>query len=121
MRSKYKKFSEKDREEYVKEFLQLKKQTGMSKHRYAIEHEIPVSTFKRWVKLYLEYLEELVPATVEEQTGSFIMISGEEEQMIVTDLTSADQNKEIRLRYKDAILEFSREQLREVMEIMRLW
>lgn len=122
MRSKYRKFSEKDREEYVKEFLELKKQTGISKHRYATEHEIPASTFKRWVKLYLEYLAELVPVTVEEQTGSFIMISGEEEnQMIVTDMSSAAQDKEIRLRYKDAILEFNREQLREVMEIMRLW
>ena len=46
MRSKYRKFSEKDREEYVKEFLELKKQTGISKHRYATEHEIPASTFK---------------------------------------------------------------------------
>ena len=41
--------------------------------------------------------------------------------MIVTDMSSAVQDKEIRLRYKDAILEFNREQLREVMEIMRLW
>ena len=122
MRSKYKKFSERDREAYAKEFAELKKQTGISKYKYAIDHEIPVSTFKRWVKLYQEYMAELVPATVEEQPGSFIMISdAEEKPMIVTDIYSADQDKEIRLRYKDAILEFNREQLREVMEIMRLW
>ncbi len=122
MRTTYKKYSEKDREEYVKEFLRLKKQTGITKHRYAIEHEIPVSTFKRWVKLYLEYMDELALMPVENSEGGFIMLSGEEDsQSTVTECTAVDQGSEIRLQFKGAILEFHPEQLREVMEILRLW
>lgn len=120
MRSKYKKFTEKERENYIREFLRLKERIGISKTKYAKEHEIPVSTFKRWLKLYDDYLNEcaVVPAV----NGSFIMISGNENP--VTDLNELSQDNEkntIRLRYKDAVLELPSDQLHRVMEIIRLW
>ena len=121
MRSKYKKFTEKDRENYIKEFLRLKERTGISKARYAREHEIPVSTFKRWLELYDEYLNEC--AVVPVAGGSFIMISGGDESTIseISEYSSLSDRSTIRLRYKEAVLEMTSDKLPEVMEIMRLW
>ena len=50
------------------------------------------------------------------------MISEEEKTAgEIVDYDPAEKAREIRLRYKDAVLEFEASQLREVMEILRSW
>lgn len=122
MRGQYKKYTPADKETYVKEYLRLEQQTGIRRSRYANEHEIAVSTFKRWVNQYLQFVNENNVIPAENATGSFIVISTDDKA--ATDITVYDQRdheKEIRLHYKDAVLEFTSDQLHEVMEILRLW
>jgi hypothetical protein len=57
-----------------------------------------------------------------ERSGSFIMISADSKPAAVPAVYEpASEKHEIRLRYKDTVLEFQSDQLREVMEILRLW
>ena len=120
---KYKKFTPEDKESYVKEYLRLKKQTGISKLKYSKTHEIPATTFKRWVKQYVEFVNENAVVPAENNNSAFIMISEEDDKVITEkQVYDPDRNNEsIRLIYKDAVLEFQSGQLREVMEILRLW
>jgi hypothetical protein len=124
MRNKYRKFTHADKEGHVKEYIRLSDTVGISRKKYAENHEIPITTFKRWVAQYKEFMSTN-PSFGEEESersGSFIMISADNKPAnvpAVYEPTSGEQG--IRLRYKDAVLEFQREQLREVMEILRLW
>jgi transposase-like protein len=122
MALKYKKYDLRVKETYVEEYLRLKDETGICQSRYALNHDIPISTFKHWVKQYREFINENPVVPVTQNTGSFIMIS-EEEKTIgeLVDYDPAEKNREIRLRYKDAVLEFQISELREVMEILRSW
>ena len=124
MRNKYKKFTPADKETHVKEYLRLSNTVGISKSRYAENHEIPITTFKRWVAQYKEFMSTN-PSPGEEESersGSFIMISADNKSANVPAVYKPVATEQgIRLRYKDAVLEFQRDQLREVMEILRLW
>ena len=126
MRGKYKKYTAVDKENYVKEYLRLKSEFGITKIKFASDNEIPLTSFKRWVKQYLDFMNESsdnTTAAPENAIAPFIMISDDEEDHFLTvpsQEKSADR-KEIKLRYKDVVIEFQPEQLQEVMEILRLW
>lgn len=123
MRNKYKKFTPADKEEHVKEYLRLSDTIGISQRKYAAKYEIPITTFKRWIRQYREFMSsQPLSVVVNSSSGSFIMIS--EEKQISGETSGcniADASQGIRLLYKDAILEFQPDQLQEVMEILRLW
>lgn len=123
MRAIYKKFMPADKEAHVKEFIRLSNTLGTSQRKYAASHEIPISTFKRWLKQYRDFTNSEPAVTAEESDcGSFIMISEDHNAIsIPTEYDPARSTQGIRLMYKDAVLEFQPDQLREVMEILRLW
>lgn len=122
MRSKYKKYDLTAKESYVEEYLRLKEETEISLSRYAQQRDIPISTFKHWVKQYREFMNGNPVVPVTQNTGSFIMISEEEKTVgEIVGYDPAEKAREIRLRYKDAVLEFQASQLWEVMEILRSW
>lgn len=122
MHRNYKKFTPADKEAHVTEYLRLSNTIGISQRKYAESHEIPASSFKRWISQYREFMNSHPVVCAENSAGSFIMIS--EDNQTINQLTKCDSGSScqgIRLRYKDAVLEFHPEQLREVLEIIRLW
>lgn len=124
VRNKYKRFTPADKEAFVKEYIRLSDTVGISRKKYAENHEIPITTFKRWVAQYKEFMSTSPSSSCNEseRSGSFIMISADSKPAAVPAVYEpASEKHEIRLRYKDAVLEFQSDQLREVMEILRLW
>ena len=123
MRNKYRKFTPADKEGHVKEYIRLSNTVGTSQKKYAENHEIPITTFKRWVAQYKQFTStNSIAGEESERSGSFIMISADNRTVnvpAVYEPVTADNG--IRLRYKEAVLEFHKDQLREVMEILRLW
>jgi transposase-like protein len=123
VRNKYKKFTPADKEAHVKEYIRLSNTVGISQKRYAENHEIAITTFKTWVAQYKEFISTNPSASEEsERSGSFIMISADNNTASVPAVYEAvTEEHGLRLRYKEAVLEFQKDQLREVMEILRLW
>jgi len=75
------------------------------------------------VAQYKEFISTNPSASEEsERSGSFIMISADNNTASVPAVYEAvTEEHGLRLRYKEAVLEFQKDQLREVMEILRLW
>lgn len=111
MRGKYKKFTETEKETFVREYWKQESETGIKSRKYAQEHGIPETSFKRWIKEY--------PAVPCESDNAFILLSDGE--TVRTQIAGTGGQREIRLRYKDAVLEIGAEQLNEVMEILQIW
>lgn len=88
--------------------------------KFAAENDIAYSTFKHWVVQYRQYMaeeEKKGHAVSLPDTSGFIMISEERSDEVLPD----NSYQGIRLRYKDAVLEFDSVQLEQVMEILKRW
>ena len=122
MRGKYKKYTEEEKAAHVMGYLKLSESHGLSQKRYAERNDIPITSFRRWVSEYDSYGSSSDNTDDKGSRGTFIMISEDHSSMN----EPGDQNliisgQKIRLCYKDAVLEFPSDQLRDVMEMLQLW
>ena len=109
----------------VEEYLRLKSANGTTIREYAEAKGISYTTIRRWIRLYKAgTIEQSTEKNLPEiRPGSgFIMITEESAPpMLEDDLENECPFEGVRLKYKDAVLEFDSSQLAQVMKILRRW
>ena len=125
MPSKYQKYDIATKVSLVEEYLELSKTVKISKADFAYQKGLSDSTFNDWVIKYLKDKDRFITgfgsdddvSIVSYTKSSFIELTKDN----VLPKVINDDDKSIKLSYKDVTLEFNNDQLEMVFGIIRRW
>ena len=126
MPSKYQKYDIATKVTLVEEYLELFKTVKIAKTDFAYQKGISDSTFNDWVIKYQKDKDRFVTGSnsnddvsiVSYTKPSFIELTKDN---VPSKIINDDNDKSIRLSYKDVTLEFNNDQLEMVLGIIRRW
>ena len=126
MPSKYQKYDIATKVSLVEEYLELSKTVKITKADFAYQKGISDSTFNDWVIKYQKDKERFITGSnsnddvsiVSYTKPSFIELTKDN---VPSKAINDDNDKSIKLSYKDVTLEFNNDQLEMVLGIIRRW
>ena len=129
MPSKYQKYDIATKVSLVEEYLELSKAVKITKTDFAYQKGVSDSTFNDWVIKYLKDKDRFNRfisgsncnddvSIVSYTKPSFIELTKDN---VSSKLINDDNDKSIKLSYKDVTLEFNNDQLEMVLGIIRRW
>mgnify|MGYP004456317041 CR=1 FL=1 len=126
MPNKYQKYDIATKVTLVEEYLELSKTSKITKTNFAYEKGISDSTFNDWVIKYQKDKERFITGSnsnddvsiVSYTKPSFIELTKDN---VLPKVINDDNDKSIKLSYKDVTLEFNNDQLEMVLGIIRRW
>ena len=126
MPSKYQKCDIATKVSLVEEYLELSKTVKITKADFAYQKGISDSTFNDWVIKYQKDKERFITGSnsnddvsiVSYTKPSFIELTKDN---VPSKAINDDNDKSIKLSYKDVTLEFNNDQLEMVLGIIRRW
>lgn len=124
MPSKYQKYDIATKIALVEEYLELSKTSKITKTDFAHEKGISDSTFNDWVIKYQKDKNRFITGSNSNDDVSIVSYTKPSFIELTTDNVRSkiiDNDKSIKLSYKDVTLEFNNDQLEMVLGIIRRW
>ena len=126
MPSKYRKYDIATKVSLVEEYLELSKTVKISKADFAYQKGLSDSTFNDWVIKYQKDKDRFITGSNSDDNVSIVSYTKPSfieltKDNVPSNVINDDNDKSIKLSYKDVTLEFNNDQLEMVLGIIRRW